>query len=166
MHGFEVKKSSAVPGRSKSDTLERASGTPLPWDVPFGSSTTVNQPIRDAPVRALGSSNTLQQGSSSWMFSHSLPPDSLAPGPGHLSSSGPPRTTEGHSPPAYIPAHDPFSVPLSPRPPTYVTTDMPQTNLPESDPFLVQNVVERNLTDGDVEAIARRLMEMQRDQRS
>ena len=166
MHVFEVAKTSAVPGRSKSDTLQRASGRPPPRGVPVGPSTTANRPRTDVPVRALGSSNPPQQGSSS---SHSPPPDSPVLGSGHPSSSGPPRTIEIHSPPAYLltpQSDDPFQVPLSPRPPTYVTTDMPQSDLPESDPFLVQNVVERNLTDGDVEAIARRLMEMQRDQRS
>ena len=168
MHGFEVRNTSVVPGRSKNDTLRRASGT---WDVPFGPSATANQPTTDASVRALFSSSPPQQHSSALMFSRSPPLDSLVLGPGHLSSSDPPRTIETHSPPVYLPtsqSHGPFPIPLSPRPPTYVTTDMthPQSNLPEFAPWLAQDVAERNLTDGDVEAIARRLMEMQRDQRS
>ena len=164
MHGFEVGKTYTVPGRSKHGTLQRASGTPPPRDVPLGPSTTADQPITDASMRP-------QQGPLSWMISHSPPLDSLVLGPGHLSSSGAPRTIESHSPPAYLPApqlHDPSPVPFSRRPPTYITTEMnpPQYNLSEFDPSLAQNVGERNLTDGDVEAIARRLMEMQRDQRS
>ena len=161
MYGFEIGEASAIPGRSKKDTLQRASGTPPPWEVPLGRSTAANQPITDASVRP-------RQGSISWMISHSPPLDSLVLGPGHLSSSGAPQTIESYSPPAYLPApqsRGAFAVPLSPRPPTYVTTDMtpPQYNLPEFDPSLAQNVVERNLTDGDVEAIARRLVEIQRE---
>ena len=173
MHVSGVGKASAFPEHSENDTLERSSGTPPPWDVPLGLSTIANQPITHSSERTLHSSNPSQQGPSSWKFSHSPPPDSLVLSPEHLSSSGPPQTighNSSHSPPAYLPAPrspDPLPVPLSPRPPSYLTIDMtsPQSNLPEFDPSLAQNLVGRNLTDGDVEAIARRVTEMQRDQR-
>ena len=158
----------------ENDILERSSGRPPPWAVPLGPSTTANEPITNSSERALPSSNPSQQASSSWKFSPDPPSDSLVLGPERHSSSIPPQAIENdlsHPAPAYHPAPqspDLFRVPFSPPPPTYFTIDRtpPQDNLPEFDPSVAQNLVERNLTDGDVEAIARRLMGMQRDQRS
>ena len=159
VHAFEVENASAFPKRLENHTLGKSSRA-------LGPRTMTSQPITDPPERALGSSNPFQQGS----------PDSLLLGLGLPSSSGPPQTIENndipHSPPppTYLPAPlspDLFPVPLSPRPPPYFTVDMArrQSNLPEFDPSMTQNVVGRSLTDSDVEAIARRVTEMQRDQR-
>ena len=156
MHVFEVRNASAPPKLLENHTLEKSSRV-------LGPSTPASQPITDSRARALGSSNPFQQGS----------PDSLLLGLG-LPSSGPPQALEHnripHSlqPPTSLPeprSPDFFPVPLSPRPPTYFTVDMTrrQSNVPEFDPSMAQNVVGRTLTDGDVEAIARRVTEMQRD---
>ena len=155
VHVFEVGNVSAFPNH----TLEKSSRA-------LGPRTTASQPITDPPERTLSSSNPFQQSS----------PDDLLLGLELPSSSGPPQTIENNSiphsppPPTYLPAPlspDLFPVPLSPRPPTYFTIDMTrrQSNLPEFDPSMAQNVVGRTLTDNDVEAIARRVTEMQRDQR-
>ena len=160
VHAFEVGNASAFPKLLDNHTLELTKSSYV-----LGPSTTASQPITDPPEHALGSSNPIQQGS----------PDSLLLGLELPSSSGPPQTLENngtpHSPPppTYLPgprSPDLFPVPLSPRPPTYFTVDMTrrQSNLPEFDPSLAQNVVGRTLTDSDVEAIARRVTEMQRDQ--
>ena len=159
MHVFKVGNASAFSKLLENHTSEKSSRA-------LGSRTTASQPITDSPERALGSSNPFLQGS----------PDGLLLSLELPSSSGPPQTLENnrmpHSPPppTYLPAPrspDLFPVPLSPRPPTYFTVDMTrrQSNLPEFDPSMAQNVVGRTLTDSDVEAIARRVTEMQRDQR-
>ena len=158
VHAFEVGNASAFPTLLGNHTLEKSSYV-------LGPSTTASQPITDPPERALGSSNPLQQGS----------PDGLLLGLELSSSSCPPQTIENNRitrsppPPTYLPgprSPDLFPVPLSPRPPTYFTVDMTrrQSNLPEFDPSMAQNVVGRTLTDGDVEAIARRVAAIQRDQ--
>ena len=158
VHAFEVGNASASSKLLENHALEKSSHA-------LGPSTTASQAITDPPERALGSSNLFQQGS----------PDGLLIGLELPSSSGPPQTIENnripHSlpPPTYLPAPrspDLFPVPLSPRPPTYFTVDMTrrQSNLPEFDPSMTQNVVGRTLTDGDVEAIARRVAAIQRDQ--
>ena len=165
VHVFEVDNASAFPKLLENYTSEKSSRAPPPWAVPLGPSTTASQAITDSPGRALSSSDPFQQG----------PPDGLLLGLEHPSSSGPPQTIENDRipysppPPTYLPAPrspDLFPVPLSPRPPTYFTVDMTrrQSNLPEFDPSMAQNVVGRTLTDGDVEAIARRVAAIQRDQ--
>ena len=164
-HVFEVENTSAFPGFSENHTSEKSSRAPPPWAVPLGPSTTASQPTIDSPEPDLGSSDPFQPGS----------PDGLLLGLEFPSSSGPPqnlgnnRIPHSPPPPTYLPAPrspDLFPVPLSPRPPTYFTVDMThrQSNLPDFDPSMAQNVVGRTLTDSDVEAIARRVTEMQRDQ--
>ena len=159
---FEVGNASAFPKLLENHTSEKSSRAPPPWAGPLGPSTTASQRITDSPERALGSSNPFQQGS---LLGLELP-----------SSSGPPQTLEDNHipysspPPTYLPAPrspDLLPVPLSPRPPTYFTVDMTrrQSDLPDFDPSMAQNVVGRTLTDSDVEAIARRVTEMQQDQR-
>ena len=166
VHAFEVGNASAFPKLLDNHKLEKSRGGPPSWGGPLGPSTTASRPITDLPERALGSSNPFQQDL----------PDSLLLGLELPSSLGPPQTIgsnripQSPPPPTYLPgprSPDLFPVPLSPRPPTYFTVDMTrrQSNLPEFDPSMAQNVVGRTLTDNDVEAIARRVTEMQQDQR-
>ena len=151
-------------------TVERSSGTLPPWAIPLGRSTTANQPITNPSERALSSSNPSQQASPSRKLSPYPPSDSLVLGP----SSIPPQTLEnnrGPPSPTYLPAPqspDSFPVPLSPRPPTYLTIDTPppQSSQPEFAPSMAQNAVGRTLTDADIEAIAWRVSEVNRDRRT
>ena len=156
-------------------TLERSSGPPPPWAVPLGPSTIANQPITNSSEGdALSSSYPSQRASSFWKVLPSPPPDSLVLGPEHHSFSDPPQTLEinrGPPSPTYLPApqsHDSFPAPLSPRPPTYLTIDAPppQSSQLAFDPLMAQNLVGRTLSDADVEAIARRVSQMNRDQQS
>ena len=158
VHTFEVADAAAFPKLLENHTLEKSRRA-------LGPSTTASQPITDPPEHALGSSNPFHQSSH----------DDLLLGLDLPSSSGLPQTIENNripqspSPPTYLPAPrspDHFPVPLSPRPPPYFTVDMTrrQSNSPEFDPSMAQNVVGRTLTDNDVEAIARRVTEMQRGQ--
>ena len=159
-----------VPEVFENHTYERSSGTLPPWAVPLSPSTMATQPITNSSGRALPSSNPSQQASSSWNFSPYPPSDSLV-----LSSpSIPPQPVENrlsHSSPPYPPAprsDDSFPVPLSPRPPTYLTLDTPapQSSQPKFDPSMAQNIVGRTLSDADIEAVAWRVSEMHRDRQT
>ena len=152
-----------------------SNGTPPPWAVPLSPRTT-SPPMANSLKYPLGSSNPSQKGSPYLEPSH-IPPDSLLLSSDHPSSSTLPQNLENNQktrillPPTSYPAprsSDPIPVPVSPRPPTYVTADpgSPQPNLPDFDSIMAQDSARRVLTDQDIDSIARRVVEMQRDQRS
>ena len=125
--------------KSRRASLESSSSTPPPGSVPLGPNTTANQPITNLSERALH------------------------------------RTIENeriYLPPAYLPApRSPDRFPggsLSSAPSNLLRYlyDPPSIQHTRARPVGGPKCSCKNLTDGDVRVIARRLMEMQRDQRS